>query len=204
MIKKDNFAIIGYSGHAFVVCDILIKCNKNIIGYCEETKKLLNPYNVNYLGKESEYDFSECSVFIAIGSNQKRSFIYETLSKDIELGQAFHPSAIIGHKCTLGTMVMLGPKALVNPLSVIGNAVIINTGAIIEHECVIDDFAHIAPGAVLAGGVKVGKRSFVGANSVIKQGVNIGVDVIIGAGSVVLNDIPDGTTVVGNPARIVH
>jgi acetyltransferase-like isoleucine patch superfamily enzyme len=43
----------------------------------------------------------------------------------------------------------------------------------------------------------------IGANATILPGVVIGEGAMVGAGSVVLENVPDGSIVVGNPARIV-
>ena len=76
---------------------------------------------------------------------------------------------------------------------------ICNIGCIIEHECVVGAL-HIGPGAVLCGNVQVGDGSFVGANAVVRQGIRIGRNAMIG-GRRGGEDVPDGTTVVGVPAR---
>lgn len=200
---KVNYIIIGYSGHAYVICDILLKNKVNIKGYCDKSKKENNPYLLEYLGQEMEYSFNEEGVFIGIGENKIRKIVFDSLTGIASFGDAYHPTAEIGYKVNLESMIMLGAYSIVNPLVKLGNGVIINTGAIVEHECVIDDFVHIAPGAVLAGNVIVGECSFIGANSVVKQGVRIGKNVTIGAGTVVLKDVPDNATVVGNPGRII-
>ncbi len=55
-----------------------------------------------------------------------------------------------------------------------------------------------------------GKRPTIGDNvsiysgAIIIGGINIGDNCIIGAGAVVVKDIPNKSTVVGNPARIIH
>ncbi len=200
----NSIILIGYSGHAFVVCDILYKNDIQIKGYCERHVKHNNPFNLEFLGEESKYDFVDQEVFIAIGDNRIREKVFLALSKRAIIGDdVYHPSAEIGCLCELGSMAMIGANAVINPLSIIGDGAIINTGAIIEHECKIGAFVHIAPGAVLAGNVTVGERSFVGARAVVKQGVVIGKDVTIGAGAVIIKDVPDGVTVVGNPGRIM-
>ena len=53
------------------------------------------------------------------------------------------------------------------------------------------------------GKIRVGERTFIGARSVIMPGVTIGKRCVIGTGSVVTKDVPDGTVVVGIPAKIV-
>ena len=198
----NNFiAIIGYSGHAYVVCDILLKNKVNIKGYCDRTKKENNPYLLDYLGLEMEYSFDDEDVFIAIGDNKIRKNVFDSLAGKASFGAAYHPTAEIGYKVYLGSMIMLGAYSIINPLANLGNGVIINSGAIVEHECIIGNFVHIAPGAVLAGSVNIGDNSFIGAGAVIKQGINICHDVLIGAGSVVVKDITQPGTYVGIPAK---
>lgn len=43
----------------------------------------------------------------------------------------------------------------------------------------------------------------IGGGSVILPGITIGINAMVGAGSVVTRSVPDGSIVVGNPARIV-
>ncbi len=193
--------IVGYSGHAYVVCDILLKSKISVVGYCDRIKKDYNPFNLKYLGSELGYNFRDEEVFIAIGDNKIRKSIFDSLEGKAALGDAYHPTAEIGYGVQLGSMIMLGANSIINPLTKLGNGVIINSGAIVEHECIIGNFVHIAPGAVLAGSVNIGDNSFIGAGAVVKQGVNICNDVIIGAGAVVVNNITEPGTYVGIPAR---
>ena len=91
--------------------------------------------------------------------------------------------------------------AVIQPGTRLGVNTIVNTRASIDHDCIIGDHVHIAPGAVLSGEVRVGNCSHIGCGATIVQGVKLGEATVIGAGAVVLKDVPDGTTVVGVPAR---
>lgn len=201
---KKPVAIVGYSGHAFVIIDIFLNAGRLVTAYCDSEEKQLNPYHLNYLGKESEvisqlknYDYFAC-----VGHNGIREKIHNNLSQFLGSPiNAIHPSAVISASVKMGDGVMIAANSTLNPLVEIGRGVICNTSTSIDHECIIGDFTHIAPGAVLCGNVKVGRSSFIGANSVIRQGVTIGNNVIIGAGTVVVKDIADNSTVIGNPAR---
>lgn len=53
----------------------------------------------------------------------------------------------------------------------------------------------------LIGSISIGENSFIGARSLLLPNTSIGSDCIIGAGSVVKGHIPDGTIVIGNPAK---
>jgi len=201
---KKPVAIVGYSGHAYVIIDIFLNAGRLVTAYCDSEEKKSNPYHLNYLGKEAEvihklkkYDFFAC-----VGHNVIREKIHAHLSQ--YLGNpinAIHPSAVISASVRLGDGVMIAANATINPMAEIGRGVICNTSSSIDHECIIGDFAHIAPGVVLCGNVNVGRSTFIGANSVVRQGINIGSNVTIGAGTVVVKDIPDNAIVVGNPAR---
>ena len=203
-----SVAIIGYSGHAYVACEIIRAQGHSIVGYFDLTEKEHNPFDLIYLGTETnteaikKLDRSD-SLFISIGNNSTREKIYNRLNDIVknEITSIIHPSAIIAADVKIGNGIMIGPNVTINPLTKIGDGAICNTSCIIEHENIIGEFSHIGPGAVLCGNVHVGKGSFVGANAVIKQGVHIGDRVIVGAGSVVLSDIKNDSIVAGNPSR---
>jgi len=205
---SNNIILLGYSGHAYSVIDAAQSSGECVEHYCEKESVEKNPFELNYLGDETQLNLdmykTKYCFFPAIGDN----FIREKLIRFIENSELeqiriIHQSASVSEKADIGLSTFIGNGALVNPVCRIGKGVIINTGAIIEHECKISDYVHIAPGAVLAGNVSVGKHSLIGANSVIKQGVKIGENSIIGAGSVVLQDIPDNAIVAGNPSRLI-
>ncbi len=197
-----NIAIIGYSGHSYVVIDIFESQKKNVVVYCEQNEKPNNPYHLAYLGSERETQVIETlknyDYFVAIGENNIRKRVSEYLEQFIGRPiNAIHSSAVISSKSEIEDGVMVGAKSVINSLAKIGKGTICNTSCVIEHECKIGDFCHIAPSAVLCGNVEVGENSFVGANAVVKQGIKIGKNVVIGAGSVITKNIPDDAKVVG-------
>ncbi|WP_164126598.1 acetyltransferase [Sphingobacterium luzhongxinii] len=202
----DRIAIIGYSGHAFVVLDACKKMGMPVRFYCDRSKiEHNNPYQLTFLGDEGDesFDWGRVDKFVlGIGDNSlRRKVAARVRNAGKELITIIHPSAVVNDFARIGDGSFLSSNCVVNTLAFVGKNCIINTGAIIEHECVLGDSVHIAPGAVLAGNVKVGDGTFIGANSVIKQGVTIGGNVTLGAGSVVLRDIKDNETWVGNPVR---
>lgn len=206
MLDKNPIVLLGYSGHAFVVADIALEAGIRIKYYADKQITKLNPYELDYLGDESDPDFPGWNrgfqFVLGIGDNRIREKVALRLFEKHEiLLNIIHPGSGISKKNKLGSGIFVSRTVSVNSLAVVGDFCILNTGCIIEHECTIGSAVHIAPGAVLAGNVTVGDRSFVGANSVVKQGVTIGKDVIIGAGSVVIYDIPDGGIFAGNPAK---
>ncbi len=205
----SQFVIVGYGGHAYIVCDILKANNKKIHGYFEQSEKEKNPFNLKYLGKETQKGSSDLFLqnewFVAFDNNHFRKFITQKLlHRNIGMpASIFHPSCQIGEGVPIGTGSLIGSGTIINILSNIGDSAIINTHATIGYECQLSDYVHIATGAVLANNVSIGERSFVGANAVIKEGIKIGNEVRIGAGSVIIQDVEDGSTIVGNPGRVI-
>jgi carbonic anhydrase/acetyltransferase-like protein (isoleucine patch superfamily) len=67
----------------------------------------------------------------------------------------------------------------------VGNYVTIGHGAIV-HACTVGDESLIGMGAVILDGAEIGRQCLVGAKALVTQGMKI----------------PDGSLVVGAPARI--
>jgi len=201
---NDNFSIIGYSGHSYVILDSASKSKLKCKGYYDRHKKEFNPFYLDYLGLEDNIGSSE-TIFIAIGDNKIRRTIYEELVKIgcVTFLNVIDPKASLSKFAFIepDSSISIGINCVINSLAKINAGGIINTGAIIEHEVKIGKFSHVGPNAVICGDANIGENVFVGANAIVKQGVVIGDNSIIGAGSVVLNNIPANSTYVGNPAK---
>jgi len=202
---NNDIAIIGYSGHSLVVLDAANEAGIIISSYCEKNEKSFNPFNLKYLGDESNDHFeweTVGSVILSVGDNQIRKKLFELVTSH---GKQFitvaHPHARISSKAEIGLGNFFAVNCIINAFACIGNNCILNTACVVEHECHIFDHVHIGPGAILAGNVTVGESSFIGANVIVKQGVEIGENTVVGAGSVVLQNIPSNEVWAGNPAR---
>lgn len=208
MQDKNSIAIIGYSGHAYVVAEILMEQGFNLEFYTDKEELTYNPYGLKYLGYERKHDFQgwglDVSYALGIGNNELRKRTAQiVVEQGKQLQKVISNNSSISKTADIGNGIVVSSGVLVNALAQIQDYTILNTGCIVEHECVISCAAHIGPGAVLAGNVTVGKRTFIGANVVVKQGIKIGDDVVIGAGSVIINDVPSKVKMVGNPGRMI-
>lgn len=79
----------------------------------------------------------------------------------------------------------------------------------------IDNLVHIAHNvqigadcaviarAMIAGSVTVGAGAWIAPSASILNGLTVGAGATVGLGAVVIRDVPAGTTVVGNPARVL-
>lgn len=193
--------LYGAGAHAKVVYDCMASKNIRLDGVFDDNPGIklfmgnlvLSPYSSNA--------FINKKLIISIGSNNLRYKLARTVSHSF--GHVVHKTAYIAGNSHIDEGTMILAKSLIQSSVEIGKHVIINSGAIVEHDCQINDVVHVGPGAVICGGASIGEGSLIGANATILPGLSIGAWSIIGAGSVVLDHVPDGTKVVGNPARIV-
>ncbi len=209
-----NIIVVGSSGHAKVVMDIIEKEGKyKIVGLIDAFKKTgETSFDYSILGKEEDLaELSEkhnlCGCFVAVGDNWKRHLVVQKLKKilpKIPFISAIHPSAQIARNATIsdGTVIMAG--TIVNSDTHIGRFCIINTSASIDHDCIMEDFSSLAPGVTVGGSVKIGAFSAVSLGADVIHGRQIGKHTVIGAGSVVINDIPAYSVAYGFPAKVVQ
>lgn len=102
----------------------------------------------------------------------------------------------------------------IHPGAKIGMGVFIDHGAgvVIGETCEIGDNVTIYQGVTLGGtGKDVGKRHpticnnvIIGTSAIILGPITIGENSKIGAGAIVIKDVPQGSTIVGEPARNIQ
>lgn len=207
----NKIVIIGGGGHAKVLIDIFNMCGQyEIVGILDTQHETgLSILNIPVLGNddllEGLYKKGIKNACIAIGSitdNSKRKMLYKRVKQiGFSIPLLTHPQAIISRNARISEGVLVMAGVIIQTESLIEENTIINTGSIVEHDCYISRHVHICPGVVISGGCQINEGAFIGVGSTIIQGIKIGKNVTVGAGSVVIRDVPDGSRVMGVPAK---
>jgi sugar O-acyltransferase, sialic acid O-acetyltransferase NeuD family len=200
---KDRTYLIGASGHAKVIADILESNKRSVTSVFDKDPLIKKLLHFDVAIQPADNWPQDGYYLICIGQNEIRKKVAASIPDNLLFTTAVHPSANVSQYATIGvgTAVMAG--ATINVGVTIGKHVIINTCCSVDHECSIGDFVHISPNAALAGNVSIGEGTHVGIGACVIQGIKIGKWCTVGAGAVIIHDVPDGSTVVGNPGRVI-
>lgn len=193
-----------------MVADTLRAAGHIVLGFVDADTRKWNTRveDLPILGGDDAVEtYATESIYLAngIGSTDslasRRAIYLRFHDRGYRFATVVHPSAVVSSSTKIqeGAQIMAG--AIVQPGVQIGVNSIVNTGAIVDHDCIVGEHCHLAPGSTLSGGVTVGSETHVGVGATVIHGVTIGRSVLIGAGSVVVRDVPDGSKVVGVPAR---
>ena len=87
----------------------------------------------------------------------------------------------------------------------VGEDTNIQDGAILHEETVVGRGCTIGHGAIVHG-CTVGDNTLIGMGATVLNGARIGSDCIVGAGALVTGkmDAPDGSMILGSPAKVVR
>jgi sugar O-acyltransferase (sialic acid O-acetyltransferase NeuD family) len=206
--------IVGCSGHARVVVDILEQENRcRIVGLLDSVK----PPGTEVLGYQvigSDEDLPALvagqicdGIIVAIGDNWVRSRMSARIKQmlpHIRFVSALHPSAQIAMSSSVGPGTVIMAGVVVNPGCHVGESCILNTGSSLDHDSRMEDFSSLAPHAVTGGGVRIGACSAIAIGAVVSHSIRIGDNTVVGAGATVLRDIPDRVVAYGSPAKIIR
>ncbi len=110
--------------------------------------------------------------------------------------------------------VEIGPGAVLNPFVTLTSNIRIgrhfhgNIYSYVAHDCFIGDFVTFAPGVKCNGNVVIEDHAYIGTGAILRQGkpgapLIIGRGAVVGMGAVVTKNVAPGTTVIGNPARVM-
>tara|TARA_R110002049_G_scaffold296797_1_gene485189 strand:+ start:21811 stop:22503 length:693 start_codon:yes stop_codon:yes gene_type:complete len=209
----ENILIIGASGHAKVIVDIIEKQKQyNIVGFLDTFKeKGEKLFEYTILG--SENDLNEIveqnnivGCFVAIGDNCTRKIMSKkiaALNPTIKFINAIHPNSTIGKEVELGHGIAIMPGVVINSDSKIGNFCILNTNSSLGHDGVMYNYSSISSGVRTGGNLRLNECSAVSIGATIIENIVIGKDTIIGAGSLVTKNIPSEVVAYGIPAKII-
>jgi sugar O-acyltransferase (sialic acid O-acetyltransferase NeuD family) len=212
--SEDHIVVIGASGHAKVVIDVIEKEGRYQIAGLIDSLKPAGEKVCGYeiLGAEDKLAALVASGdiqggLIAIGDNWKRYLVSEkvkSMMPGFNFISSLHPSVQIGSGVSIGDGSVLMAGAIVNSDSRIGRFCILNTKSSLDHDGVMEDFSSLAPNATTGGKVTIGGFSAVSLGASIIQGVRIGEHSVLGAGSLAVDDIPHHSVAYGTPAKVIR
>ena len=212
---KRVYGLIGASGFGSEAMPLLRE-QENIIKESEEDIEFLyidadrSKTTLNDIKVISEQEFIEIEAEnkfynISISNPHVRFEVHNRLK-----GQKILPLSVFSKDFYFLDNVKIEEGAIFLPHSIctsnvkIGRFFHCNPKCSIAHDVKIGDFVTLAPGTLVNGNVTIDDFAYIGAGATIKQGISIGKGSIIGMGSVVIRDVEPGTTVAGNPARVIN
>ena len=204
----SDIVIVGASGHASVIIDIVEKQGEHRIAGLLDRARPRGEFRFGYeiLGVETEFGSLGVSGYlIGIGDNSIRASVAALLeSSGVAPVTAIHPSAQLARGVVIGpgTVVMAG--AVLNTNAKTGRHCILNTRSSLDHDSEMADFSSLGPNATTGGNARIGAYSAVAISATILHRVTVGAHSIIGAGSTVIDDIPDRVVAYGSPARVIR
>ncbi len=203
LLGGGKMIVYGCGGHARSIVNTLLEFNINL-QFLLVDEFVYNDEIILGCRTQREYELEDKDGYIiAIGDNNKRKELYDSLS-DQHKGYCISVVSVyscMGVDSKVGMGTFIAPNAYLGPQVIVGNNSVINTGSIVEHETTIGDNTHIAPHATICGRAKIGNNVFCGAGSTVIDNVVICDNVIIGAGAVVKEDIIEPGTYAGIPAK---
>lgn len=170
---------------------------------------VVNGHRVLTYREYIETPASERHVVVAIANSEIRERLAKRCAADGALSWSVTAESVVAmDEVEVGEGAILSPFVTLTCNIRIGRHFHANLYSYVEHDCVIGDFVTFAPAVKCNGNVFIEDHAYIGAGAIIKQGspgqpLVIGRGAVIGMGAVVTRDVAPGTTVIGNPAKLL-
>jgi sugar O-acyltransferase (sialic acid O-acetyltransferase NeuD family) len=153
-------------------------------------------------------DSRHISVAIANGKIRER-LVSQCIADSVSFFEVRAANVVELVEVEIGEGAILCPFVTITSNIRIGKHFHANLYSYVEHDCVIGDFVTFAPSVHCNGNVIIEDHAYIGAGALLKQGqpgnpLTIGRGAVVGMGAVVTKNVAPGTTVVGNPARVME
>ena len=204
--------ILGAGSLGLTALDLFQRNNVVVYGLLDDDKELHGKEfsDVSVLGETDDDGYlkligQKCEAFVAIADSRVRKRLVKMLNerRKVQPVNAIHDTATVSTLATLGHGNLIAARVVVNPFAEIGQHCIIQTGVLIDPKARLGDFVHVGTGCIINSGAVLEEGAFIGTGATIVAGITIGKNARIGAGSVVVENVEAGTTVFGNPAKIM-
>ena len=209
-----NIIVIGSSGHAKVVIDIVERQGQYRLVGLIDAFRAVGEETLGYrvLGAEADLPvlmegLAVAGVLVAIGDNYMRARVTASIAAlcpQLSFVSAVHPQASVGRGVRIGAGSVVMAGAVVNPGCDVGPGCIVNTRASLDHDSVMEAFSSLAPAAATGGYCYLGTCSALGMGALLLQRIRVGAHSVIGAGAVVTRPVADLCVSYGAPAKIIR
>src|ERR1035438_3875949 len=179
----DNIVIIGSSGHANVIIDIVEQEGRYKIAGLLDRYRKVGEQTLGYLVLGQEEDLPQLTTrhtlrgaIVAVGDNFIRSRVAaraRELCPDLPFVSAIHPKASVAKNVSVGEGTVIMAGVAINPCCSIGRFCILNTNSSLDHDSVMEDFSSLAPRATTGGNCLIGGYAAVGIGAVLIHGIHI-------------------------------
>ena len=176
-------------------------------GFLDDNAEVLDGY-VDYppiISSVEQYIPSANDVFIcALGDpHWQKHYAEIVLKKGGEFISLVHPTAVLGKNTKIGRGCIIHRDVFISCDITFGNFVTCQPKAVVGHDVVVEDYCHLGTNTVMGGYSRVNSLTTLHPGAIILPHTKVGEDCVVGAGSVVIRKVKSGTTVYGNPARVL-
>nr|WP_298927276.1 NeuD/PglB/VioB family sugar acetyltransferase [uncultured Allomuricauda sp.] len=209
---NNKSVIVGAGTYGQLYSSYLLESGIEIEGFIDDDPNLIGKkfFGIPVIGnfKTLEQDWLKKSVqnvYCPIGNNEVREkYLIRAKQTGYNTPSFVHNTACVGPDVQLGEANYVLPGSIIMPHTIIGDYFMLSIGSTVCHHVIIGNSVFISSGAHIGANLSIKRHAFIGIGATIKSNINeIGEKSLIGAGAVVIRDVEPGTTVVGNPGRVL-
>ena len=148
---------------------------------------------------------SENDVFIcALGDpHWQKHYAKIIMDKGGKFISLIHPSATIGKNTKIGKGCIIHQKAIISCDITLGDFVTCQSLSVLGHDVFVEDYCHLGSFSMFGGYSRIGSLTTVHPGAIVLPHTKVEENCIVGAGAVVIRKVKSGSTVFGNPAKVL-